>query len=281
MNLKRLKYFLTQQRNVYLYIHKMKLKLYQVDAFADRLFEGNPAAVCPLKEWLPDEELRKIAMENNLSETAYFVEEGDGYRLRWFTPVAEVDLCGHATLASAYVLFEHMDYSDPEIVFESNSGPLRVRREQDLLKMNFPTTLGNEVDSPKELMDALGTDAGEVYKATDYMVVLESEEQVRRLDPNFFLLNRIDTRGVIVTAPGEEFDFVSRFFAPALGIDEDPVTGSAHTMLAPYWSEKLNKKALRARQVSKRGGTVFCTMLDNRVEIAGKAVTYLKGVINI
>lgn len=259
----------------------MKIKLYQIDAFADRLFEGNPAAVCPLKQWLPDDQLRKIAMENNLSETAYFVEEGDVYRLRWFTPVAEVDLCGHATLASAYVLFEHMDYSKPEIVFESNSGPLRVRKEGELLKMNFPATTGEQVDPPKELLDALGTDAKEVYKATDYMVMLENEEEVRRLDPNFFLLNKIETRGIIVTAPGEDFDFVSRFFAPALGINEDPVTGSAHTMMTPYWSEKLDKKELRARQLSNRGGTVFCTMLDDRVEIAGKAVTYLEGEIII
>ena len=259
----------------------MKINLYQVDAFAENVFEGNPAAVCPLREWLPEKQLRNIAMENNLSETAYFVEEGDSYRLRWFTPVAEVDLCGHATLASAHVLFEHLDYSGPEIVFESNSGPLKVRRENEILKMNFPVTVGEQVDPPGALLEALGADTDEVYKATDYMAVLDSEEMVRNLDPNYFLLNEIDTRGIIVTAPGEQYDFVSRFFAPALGINEDPVTGSAHTMLAPYWSKKLNKKEMRARQVSKRGGTVYCTMLDDRVEIAGKAVTYLEGVIKI
>lgn len=259
----------------------MKINLYQVDAFAEKIFEGNPAAVCPLREWLPDRQLRNIAMENNLSETAFFVEEGNAYRLRWFTPVAEVDLCGHATLASAHVLFEHLNYAKPEIVFESNSGPLRVRRERGKLKMNFPVTAGERIDPPKALLEALGTDAEEVYKATDYMVVLEQEAQVRELDPNFFLLNRIDTRGIIVTAPGEKYDFVSRFFAPALGINEDPVTGSAHTMMIPYWSIKLGKKKLKARQVSKRGGTVYCTMLDDRVEIAGKAVTYLEGVIDI
>lgn len=259
----------------------MKIDLYQVDAFAGKIFEGNPAAVCPLSKWLPDRQLRNIAMENNLSETAFFVEEENSYRLRWFTPVAEVDLCGHATLASAHVLFEHMDYSGPEIVFESNSGSLKVRREQSMLKMNFPATVGEGVDPPKALLEALGTDTEEVYKATDYMVVLEHEEQVRGLDPNFFLLNKIETRGIIVTAPGETYDFVSRFFAPALGINEDPVTGSAHTMMIPYWSKKSGRKELKARQVSGRGGTVYCTMLNDRVEIAGKAVTYLEGVIDI
>jgi PhzF family phenazine biosynthesis protein len=254
----------------------MKQKIYQVDAFADRLFEGNPAAVCPLDEWLPDGKLQQIAMENNLSETAYFVDEDDGYRLRWFTPAAEVDLCGHATLASAHVLFEHLDYRNPEITFNSNSGPLKVRKDSGMLVMNFPTSVWEEADPPEELMDALGTGAEEVYRASDYMVVLESEEQVRNLDPNFFLLNRIETRGVIVTAPGEQYDFVSRFFAPAVGINEDPVTGSAHTMLAPYWSERLGKDELKARQVSNRGGTVYCRMLADRVEIAGKAVTYLE-----
>lgn len=259
----------------------MKLDLYQVDAFAGKVFEGNPAAVCPLQDWLPDKQLRNIAMENNLSETAYFVEKGDTYRLRWFTPVAEVDLCGHATLASAHVLFEHLGYDKPEIVFDSNSGLLRVRKENGMLKMNFPATIGEQVDPPETLLDALGTGAEEVYKATDYMIVLESEDQVRKLDPNFFLLNKIDTRGIIVTAPGEDYDFVSRFFAPALGINEDPVTGSAHTMMTPYWSEKFGKKEMKARQISKRGGTVMCTMLGDRVEIAGKAVTYLEGLINI
>lgn len=259
----------------------MKQKMYQVDAFADRIFEGNPAAVCPLDEWLPDGKLQQIAMENNLSETAYFVGEGDTYRLRWFTPAAEVDLCGHATLASAHVLFEHLDFHNPEISFSSNSGRLKVRKDSGMLNMNFPSSIGEEADPPGELMDALGTGAEEIYKASDYMVVLEREEQVRALDPNFFLLNRIETRGIIVTAPGKEYDFVSRFFAPAVGINEDPVTGSAHTMLAPYWSERLGKDELKARQVSRRGGTVYCRMLDDRVEIAGKAVTYLEGTIEI
>lgn len=259
----------------------MNLKLFQVDAFSEKVFEGNPAAVCPLKEWLPDRQLQAIAAENNLSETAFFVKSGDTFRLRWFTPVAEVDLCGHATLASAWVLFEHLNYKQNEIIFDSNSGDLSVRMESGLLKMNFPVTKGNRVDLPVELLEALGISRGEAYRATDYMVVLEKEEEVKKLDPNYYLLKKIDTRGIIVTAPGKDFDFVSRFFAPALGIDEDPVTGSAHTMLAPYWAERLEKKALEARQVSKRGGTVYCTLLEDRVEIAGKAVTYMIGNIEL
>lgn len=259
----------------------MKQKLYQVDAFAGKLFEGNPAAVCPLSEWLPDITLQQIAMENNLSETAYFVQEEDGYRLRWFTPVAEVDLCGHATLASAHVLFEHLQYDRPEIEFSSNSGLLTVRKDGDLLVMNFPVSRGERVAHAEPLLEALGTDSDEVYRATDYLVVLKDEGQVRNLDPNFLQLNRIDTRGVIVTAPGGKFDFVSRFFAPAVGVNEDPVTGSAHTMLAPYWSDRLGKNELTARQVSKRGGTVYCKMRGDRVEISGEAITYLEGMIEI
>lgn len=259
----------------------MKQKLYQVDAFAGKLFEGNPAAVCPLSEWLPDITLQQIAMENNLSETAYFVQEEDGYRLRWFTPVAEVDLCGHATLASAHVLFEHLQYDRPEIEFSSNSGLLTVRKDGDLLVMNFPVSRGERVAHAEPLLEALGTDSDEVYRATDYLVVLKDEGQVRNLDPNFLQLNRIDTRGVIVTAPGGKFDFVSRFFAPAVGVNEDPVTGSAHTMLAPYWSDRLGKNQLTARQVSKRGGTVYCKMRGDRVEISGEAITYLEGMIEI
>lgn len=261
----------------------MKLDIYQADAFTGKLFEGNPAAVCPLDEWLPDSVLQKIAMENNLSETAFFIkEEGtESYRLRWFTPRAEVDLCGHATLATAHILFEKLDHKDPEIVFSSNSGPLRVRRDDHLLVMNFPATAGEKVDPPEKLMKALEVQSDEVYKASDYMVILNDEKQIRDLKPNFYLLQDVDTRGIIVTAPGEEFDFISRFFAPALGIDEDPVTGSAHTMLTPYWARKLGMKQLQARQLSARGGTVYCRHLDKRVEIAGEAVTYLTGSIEI
>lgn len=259
----------------------MKQKLYQVDAFAGKLFEGNPAAVCPLSEWLPDKKLRQIAMENNLSETAYFVQEEESYRIRWFTPTSEVDLCGHATLASAHVLFEHLQFDNSEITFSSNSGPLTVRKENGLLVMNFPASVGERVADADALLKALGTESDEIYRATDYLVVLKDEGQVRDLEPDLPQLNRIETRGVIVTAPGNEFDFVSRFFAPAVGVDEDPVTGSAHTMLAPYWSERLGKEKMLARQVSKRGGTVHCKVLGERVEISGEAITYLEGMIEI
>lgn len=259
----------------------MKLDIYQADAFTGKLFEGNPAAVCPLDEWLPDTILQNIALENNLSETAFFVKEEGGYRLRWFTPKTEVDLCGHATLASAHILFSQLDYSEPEIVFHSNSGPLRVRRRENQLVMNFPATLGKKVEPPEGLMEAMGVGSDEVYRASDYMIVLEDEEQVAGLAPDFFSLRKVNTRGIIATAPGNDFDFVSRFFAPAVGIDEDPVTGSAHTMLTPYWAQELGKEELRARQISARGGTVYCKQLDNRVEIAGEAVTYMIGIIEI
>ncbi len=260
----------------------MKLDLYQVDAFASKLFEGNPAAVCPLGKWLPDEVLQNIAMENNLSETAYFVPSDGSYRLRWFTPEAEVDLCGHATLASAHVLYNHLGYKKDEIVFESNSGTLRVSREGELIRMDFPAADVQPADMPDKLSEALGVESGEVYRDTDYLVVVDDEEAVRSLDPNYFLLKRVEgTRGVIVTAPGEEVDFVSRFFAPAVGVDEDPVTGSAHTMLTPYWAERLGRRELVGRQLSRRGGEVYCRLLDGRVEIAGKAVTYLRGSIEI
>ena len=260
----------------------MKIDLYQVDAFASNVFEGNPAAVCPLDEWISDKEMQQIANENNLSETAFFVEKEDGsYRLRWFTPEAEVDLCGHATLATAHVLFEHLGYDKKEILFDSNSGILKVSREGDKLKMNFPATDGEKMTPPPKLMEALGVESDFVFRASDYMVVLDTEQQVRDLAPNFFLLNKIDTRGVIVTAPGNDVDFVSRFFAPAVGINEDPVTGSAHTMTAPYWSDRLGKKELNARQLSKRGGDLWCRMQGERVEIAGEAKTYLIGEIKI
>ena len=219
----------------------MKLPIYQADAFTSELFGGNPAAVIPLEEWLPDGVMQNIAAENNLSETAFFVEEGDSFRLRWFTPAVEVDLCGHATLATSHVLFEELGYEQPTI--------------------NFNTS--------------------EVYKSDDYMVVLNSEQEVANLDPDFRMLNEVDARGIIVTAPGDEVDFVSRFFAPQAGIDEDPVTGSAHTKTTPYWSRKLKKDKLSARQISKRGGELICEMKGDRVEISGEAVTYMKGEITL
>lgn len=262
----------------------MTLDLYQVDAFADRIFTGNPAAVCPLDEWLPDETMQQIAMENNLSETAFFVEEGGGFNLRWFTPKAEVDLCGHATLATAHVLFSQLNYEKTDISFFTKSGELIVAKKREgLYSMNFPAKSLEREAPPLDLYHALGGEiADEVYKADDFMWVLDKEEKVRSMAPNFNLLAEVDTRGIIVTAPGKEVDFVSRFFAPAVGINEDPVTGSAHTMLTPYWSQRLAKKELMARQISSRGGELQCTLMDgDRVEITGKACTYMTGKIVI
>jgi PhzF family phenazine biosynthesis protein len=262
--------------------NQMQLTIYQVDAFASAVFEGNPAAVCPLDKWLPDHLMQQIAMENNLSETAFFVKEGESYHLRWFTPVTEVDLCGHATLASAHVLFKHLRHDQKEIHFDTKSGELKVWKDGDKLIMNFPASKLNKVgESPDFLEEAVGIPFQELYRDTDYLYVLESEGQVRNLDPDIRLLERADVRGIIVTAPGHDVDFVSRFFAPAVGVDEDPVTGSAHTMLTPYWSKQLGKKELVARQVSRRGGTVYCNMMEGRVKLGGNAKTFMKGTINI
>ena len=260
----------------------MKLPIYQVDAFASTVFEGNPAAVCPLDSWITDEKMQQIAMENNLSETAFFVDDGaETIRLRWFTPTTEVDLCGHATLASAHVLFEHFNYKKSIILFDSNSGKLQVAKEKERLAMNFPTSELYQADVPGFLQEAVGIPAKELYRATDYLYLVETEEQVRNLNPDIRALKRADARGIIVTAPSErsDFDFVSRFFAPAAGVDEDPVTGSTHTMLTPYWSQELDKKQLVGHQVSRRGGTVHCTHLGDRVKLAGQAQTYLQGEI--
>lgn len=259
----------------------MKLPIYQVDAFASEVFEGNPAAVCPLDEWIPDTTMQNIAMENNLSETAFFVRQGDGYRLRWFTPTTEVDLCGHATLASAHVLFEHLGYEKQEIRFASNSGELKVKQREGRLVMNFPASELTESKPPAFLEEAVGIPAQELYRDTDYLYVVESEEQVRNLEPDIRQLKKANVRGVIVTAPGDEFDFVSRFFAPAAGVDEDPVTGSTHTMLTPYWSNRLHKNELAGRQVSQRGGTVYCLALGDRVELEGTAITFMQGEIEV
>ncbi|MDZ7695186.1 MAG: PhzF family phenazine biosynthesis protein [Balneolaceae bacterium] len=261
----------------------MKIDLYQVDAFASRIFEGNPAAVCPLHRWLSDENMQRIAMENNLSETAFFVEENGHYGLRWFTPEAEVDLCGHATLASAYVLFKYLAHDRESIRFNTKSGELTVKKEGDYLVMDFPANPAKEVSPPEGIEQALGAQPLESYKSMDYLFLVESEEHVRKLQPEFLRLKELDSRGIIVTAASEakDVDFVSRFFAPAVGINEDPVTGSAHTTLAPFWAEKLKKRELSARQISKRGGSVHCTLNGDRVELAGKTQTYLTGTITI
>ncbi len=258
----------------------MKLPIYQVDAFTGKRFGGNPAAVIPLKEWPSDELMQQIAAENNLSETAFFVAEGGGYRLRWFTPTTEVDLCGHATLATAHILFEELDYDEDEIIFKTKSGLLTVVKDDGRLSMNFPAVTPVQEEGPAILFQGLGIRrTSEVYKSDDYMVVLETEQEVADIQPDFNLLNEVDARGIIVTAPGNNVDFVSRFFAPQTGVDEDPVTGSAHTKTVPYWSEKLGKNELEAHQISKRGGRLTCRMRGDRIDILGEAVTYLKGEI--
>jgi len=259
----------------------MKIPMYQVDAFTDKVFAGNPAAVCPMEKWPEDSVLQSIAAENNLSETAFFVPEKGGYRIRWFTPVSEVDLCGHATLASGYVLFHEFKIQSDEIRFFSKSGELRAMREGDLLSLNFPSQPPRPCEMSETLVEGLGTKPVEVLCSEDYFAVYSNEAEVRTLHPDMSKLRQLDLRGVIVTAPGDRADFVSRFFAPKVGIDEDPVTGSAHCALIPYWSKKLNKEKLHAQQLSRRGGELFCKNLGDRVTIAGRAVKFMEGQIMI
>ncbi|WP_376696774.1 PhzF family phenazine biosynthesis protein [Wenzhouxiangella sp. EGI_FJ10305] len=259
----------------------MELRLFQVDAFAEKVFEGNPAAVVPLEEWLDDELLLAIANENNLSETAFFVAEGERYKLRWFTPQDEVDLCGHATLATAHVLFEHLGFSGEEIAFDSRSGELRVRRIDTALEMDFPAGRRREIGIPSGIDEALGAKPRQAFEGGDCMLVFGSEAEIRSLSPNFRALARVPGRGVIVTAPGDEVDFVSRCFFPKLRVDEDPVTGSAHCQMAPYWAERLGRETLLARQVSARGGTIRCRVAGERVKLAGPAVDFLVGTIRL
>ena len=237
-----------------------KIKMYQVDAFTDQLFKGNPAAVIVTDAWLKEDLMQNIAAENNLSETAFIVPKGQDYEIRWFSPPVEVDLCGHATLASAYVLFELLNYQGNEIIFHSRkSGPLKVSREADHLVLDFPSDELKEQPVLAEITTGTGLSPQEVYKGRfDYLAVFNSEEEVLNVDPDFASIAKLKSRGLIITAPGKEVDFVSRFFAPQTGINEDPVTGSAHTSLIPYWSKKLNKKELRARQLSKRSGNLSC-----------------------
>jgi len=260
-----------------------KIKLFQVDAFADRLFAGNPAAVCPLDEWLPEEIMQSVAAENNLAETAFIVPKEDYFEIRWFTPAVEVDLCGHATLASAYVLFNCLGYEKPEIVFHSrNSGILKVSKTNDTLFLDFPAdTLENSHNS-KLMAVCIGMVPQEVYRGkTDYIAVVGSENEVKNMKPDLKAIAALDARGLIVTAKGDDVDFVSRFFGPRVGVDEDPVTGSAHTSLTPLWSKKLGKKEMKAKQLSKRGGSLACVDNGERILIGGKAKLYLTGEINI
>jgi predicted PhzF superfamily epimerase YddE/YHI9 len=257
----------------------MRLPIYQVDAFTGHLFAGNPAAVCPLKDWLPEETLQAIAAENNLAETAFFVADGDSYRLRWWTPKVEVDLCGHATLASAYVILNYLEPARTEVSFLTKSGELIVRREGGLLAMDFPSRPPGPCEVNPGLIAGLGAEPETVLAARDYLAVYETEEQVRALRPNMELLSGIDRFAVIATAPGRRSDFVSRFFAPAKGVPEDPVTGSAHCTLVPYWAKRLEKSSLHALQISERGGELWCEDQGPRVKMAGSAVLYLEGSI--
>ena len=259
----------------------MKLKQYQIDAFAERAFEGNPAAVCPLESWLDDRIMQAIAEENNLSETAFLVPSGNCFDLRWFTPVSEVDLCGHATLAAAHVLFDILGYTGRTITFATRSGDLAVERQGHLLAMDFPATPAQACAVPEALVAGLGRQPIEVLAGGDYLAVFDSEAAVRAITPNHAWLSQLDRRGVIVTAAGSDVDFVSRFFAPKYGVPEDPVTGSAHCALAPYWAARLGKRTLTARQVSRRGGRIGCAIQGERVILSGSAVTVMETEITL
>lgn len=262
----------------------MKQKIYQIDAFTAQLYSGNPAAVCILDTWIEDDLMQKIAMENNLAETAFAVKEGLKYTIRWFTPELEVDLCGHATLATAFVIYNYYGHNESIIEFFSpRSGKLEVEKgENGLLIMDFPADEIKIVEPVQAINKAIGKKPLETLKGkTDYLLIYENQRQIEEITPNFFLLNQVEARGIIVSAPGESTDFVSRFFAPQCGVNEDPVTGSAHTSLSPYWAKVLGKSKLTAKQLSKRGGDIHCEFLGNRVKIAGKAVPYLKGEIII
>jgi PhzF family phenazine biosynthesis protein len=263
----------------------MKLTLYQIDAFAEKLFAGNPAAVVPLKKWIPEELMQQLAMENNLAETVFFVPSSSkdaDYDIRWFMPVAEINLCGHATLASAFVIFNILKEKKRSVTFSSKSGLLHVKKKKDLIEMDFPSWKPERVNGyPAGLQAALGVnEMVGVYKHRDWIVELNTEEDVRNAKPDFTALkNTVDA--VMITAPGKDVDFVSRFFAPLDGIDEDPVTGSAHSQLVPFWSEKLGKTVMQAKQLSRRGGHLWVEQKGDRVVMAGKAVFYMKGEIEI
>jgi PhzF family phenazine biosynthesis protein len=257
-----------------------RIPMYQVDAFAGQVFSGNPAAVCPLATWLPDAQMQAIAAENNLAETAFFVRNGAGYKLRWFTPLVEVDLCGHATLASAFVILNDLAPGDRSVSFDTKSGTLTVTREGDVYSLDFPSRPPEPCnDVYPGLISAMGGKLETVLAAQDYLVVYGTEEELRSLRPDMAALMNIDRFAVIATAPGREADFVSRFFAPAKGVPEDPVTGRAHCTLIPYWSKRLGKQKLHAYQVSKRGGELWCENRGARVTISGKAVRFFEGTI--
>lgn len=261
----------------------MKLTLYQVDAFTNKLFGGNPAAVIPLENWIADDLMQKIALENNLSETVFFVPGDEGYDIRWFTPSAEINLCGHATLASAFVLYHFLKFNGQQIIFHSKSGKLEVQKNKDTYIMDFPAWKPERIyNYPGNLRDSLGVnEIIAIYKHRDLVVLLESEKDVKTAKPNFTAIKKWNEK-VIITAPGTGgIDFVSRFFAPSVGIDEDPVTGSAHSQLIPFWSERLNKKEMHVKQLSSRGGELWVSYSGDRVTIAGQCVFYMKGEIEV
>ena len=259
----------------------MRLPIYQVDAFSGRRFGGNPAAICPLPKWLPDHTLQQIAAENNLAETAYFVAEPEGYRLRWFTPAVEVDLCGHATLAAAFVLMDCLGFGGDQVTFHSRSGPLTVSRHNGMFTLDFPARPGRPRPVDEAITRALGAAPREILAARDTMCVFETEAEVRDLRPDMKAMAALESFAFIATAPGDDCDFVSRFFAPRAGIDEDPVTGSAHCTLTPYWAARLGKTSLFARQISARGGELWCEDRGERVRIGGHGALYLTGFIEV
>lgn len=257
------------------------IPIYQIDAFTDEIFRGNPAAVCPLEAWLPEPVMQAIAAENNLAETAFFVPEADGYALRWFTPTVEVDLCGHATLASAHVIFDRLDPGAERVRFSSRGGDLVVTRDGGLLVLDFPSIPASPAAAPPALIDGLGAEPREVARADHYLAVFDGEAEIAALDPGMAALATLHPHGVIATAPGDIVDFVSRFFAPSHGIPEDHVTGSAHCTLIPYWAARLEKTHLHARQISVRGGELFCEDRGERVGIGGHAAFYMEGTLSI
>lgn len=259
----------------------MRIPIYQIDAFTDKQFKGNPAAVCPLEKWIDSDLMQSIAAENNLAETAFFVKNGNDYELRWFTPKAEIDLCGHATLAAAYVIFTYLDENRMNVKFHTKSGMLEVSKESELLTMTFPAREGEECEAPEALIKGLGKEPKETFLARDYLAVFESEQDLLDLELNMEELKKLDAFGVVATAKGSKSDFASRFFAPKAGVDEDPVTGSAHCTLVPYWKKVLNKKEFTALQLSERGGKLYCEDLGDKVKLSGEAVAYLEGYIHV
>ncbi|OQX27873.1 MAG: isomerase [Desulfobacteraceae bacterium IS3] len=261
----------------------MRLPIFQVNAFTDKIFSGNPAAVCPLEHWLSDAVMQHIATENAVAETAFFISRNDGFEIRWFTPEIEMDLCGHATLATAHVIARHLHYHQSSITFRSQSGDLVVTVEENLLTLNLPSRKPIPSQIPQIILDAIAVEPAAILKARDYVLVFEDEDIIRQLEPKRSLFDQInlDPGGVVVTAPGKETDFVSRFFTPQASIFEDPVTGSSHCSLIPYWSERLGKESMLAMQLSARGGKLYCKNVGDRVLISGKAVTYLEGQITV